>query len=281
MTEIRRASGVLMTIVHQREYHLGRLLPLLERQGWLIRHVAAPEADFTRLQESRFDGVLVLGGDMGVYDSHKCPFISDEIEFLRAVHDAEVPVVGICLGGQLITRALGGAVRPGGGREVGWQIVRVSDASPLLGPAGTYRKFLWHRDAFELPLGAKPLAFSGKCLQAYRLRQTYALQFHPEVTRRQVLDLLGGKSGRLLEVTEAEAGETLRMMEEEVGAHERAASRLAEAFPVNSGVSRCRGGAADVDHEAGVRARATRMQWRAGVPTGHPSKTGCLRANGA
>jgi GMP synthase (glutamine-hydrolysing) len=253
MTEIRRASGVLMTIVHQREYHLGRLLPLLERQGWLIRHVTAPAADFARLQESRFDGVLVLGGDMGAYESYRFPFISDEIEFLRAVHDAEVPVVGICLGGQLVTRALGGAVRPDGGREIGWQAVHVPESSPVLGPAGTYRKFLWHRDSFELPSGAKPLAFSGKCLQAYRLGQTYALQFHPEVTRRQVLDLLGGQSAKLLAVTETEAGETRRIMdEEEDGAHDRAASRLAEAFSVDIGSSRYRGGAMAVDREAGV-----------------------------
>jgi GMP synthase (glutamine-hydrolysing) len=177
MKAMSHVSAVLLVIVHQEEYHLGRLLSLFKHRELLIRQVFAPSADFNRLQTSGFDGVVVLGGDMGADDSDNHTFLRDEIEFLHATHRAQVPVPGICLGGQLVTRALGGVVRPGAGREVGWHTVRVLEGGSLLGPAGMYRRFLWHRDAFELPSGAKPLAFTRTCLQAYRLRTPTRFSF--------------------------------------------------------------------------------------------------------
>jgi GMP synthase (glutamine-hydrolysing) len=225
-----RASAELLCIVHQEAYHLGRLLPVLRRRRFLIRQVLAPFADFKRLQTRGFDGVVVLGGDMGAHDSDNYPFLQDEIEFLGATHNAQVPILGICLGGQLVTRALGGVVRPGAGREVGWHTVRVLEGGSLLGRAGMYRKFLWHRDAFELPSGAKPLAFTRTCLQAYRLGHAYALQFHPEIMRHQVSALMKGHSANLLRVNEAEAEEILKTTVREDGAYGRAASHLADAF---------------------------------------------------
>lgn len=230
MKAMSRAAAVLLGIVHQKEYHLGRLLPLFEHRGLLIRQALAPSADFNRLQTSGFDGVVVLGGDMGADDSDNHTFLQDEIEFLHATHLAKVPILGICLGGQLVTRALGGVVRPGAGREVGWHTVRVLEGASLLGPAGMYRKFLWHQDAFELPSGAKPLAFTHTCLQAYRLGHTYALQFHPEMTRHQVSALIKGHSANLLQVNEAEAEGILKTTAREDRAYGRAASHLANAF---------------------------------------------------
>jgi GMP synthase (glutamine-hydrolysing) len=225
-----RASAELLCIVHQEEYHLGRLLPLLELRGLLMRQVLAASADFNHLQTREFDGVVVLGGDMGAHDGDSHPFLRDEIEFLRAMHSAQVPVLGICLGGQLVTRALGGIVRPGAGREVGWRAVHVIEGGSLLGPAGMYRKFLWHRDVFELPLGAEPLAHTRTCLQAYRLGHSYALQFHPEMTPHQVSTLIKGHSANILRVNEAEAEGILKRTGREEVAYGRAARHLVNAF---------------------------------------------------
>jgi GMP synthase (glutamine-hydrolysing) len=223
-------SPTLLVIVHQREYHLGRLLPLFIRRRLSIRQVLAPSANFSRLQKAGFDGVVVLGGDVGVCDSDKYSFLRDEIEFLRATYRAQVPILGICLGGQLVTKALGGEVRPHGGREVGWRSIRVLQGTRILGPAGTQSKFLWHLDTFELPPGAEPLASTSSCLQAYRLGHTYALQFHPEMTYQQVAMLLSSPSADLLGVDEAEAKTILTKTARDDVAYGRAASQLVDAF---------------------------------------------------
>ena len=225
-----RVSPVLLVIVHQQEYPLARLLPLFRQRGLLVRQVFAPSSNFDRLQTTAFDGVVVLGGDLGAHDGHTHSFLRHETELLRAAHASRVPVLGICLGGQLITRALGGVVRPLVGREIGWHTVRVLEGTSLLGPAGEYSKFLWHKDAFELPPGAEPLAFTQSCLQAYRLERTYALQFHPEMTRSQVAMLLKSHSAELLGIDEVEAERILERTVREDVAYGRAASILVDAF---------------------------------------------------
>jgi GMP synthase-like glutamine amidotransferase len=146
--------------------------------------------------------VVALGSDRSVHAS-KDPWIADQIAFLRATHDAGVPVVGICFGGQALAAALGGTVSRAPDTEIGWVDVQGED-----GFDG--RWFTWHEDVFDLPPGATELAWADSGLQAFAAGPSVGLQFHPEVTPAIVDDWLDGAPGAVAhpEPLRAEAAET-------------------------------------------------------------------------
>jgi GMP synthase (glutamine-hydrolysing) len=132
--------------------------------------------------------VIMLGGPMNVYEEEKFPFLRDENGFIQRIVDAEVPFLGICLGGQLLAKAFGGAITRSPVKEVGWDTVKLSNAAkqdqlfkdlPHKMPV-----YQWHEDTFAIPPGAVQLASSDGCHnQAFRIGSfAYGIQFHPEVT---------------------------------------------------------------------------------------------------
>lgn len=168
---------------------LGSLQSVLEQRGFVIETIAVATASFPLLQAEHCDLLIVLGGPIGVYDSADYPFLSAEIDCLRARLTARKPTLGICLGAQLIAAALGARVYPGSrGPEIGWFPILPADAHPapawfvpLL--AQDLRLFHWHCDTFDLPAGALPLARTSLYQnQAFAVENfALALQFHPEV----------------------------------------------------------------------------------------------------
>jgi GMP synthase (glutamine-hydrolysing) len=140
------------------------------------------------------DGVgaaMVFGGAMHVDQEEANPWLRGEKEFLRRLLSQRVPVLGICLGAQLLAEAAGGAPRRARQPEIGWHGVELdsgADGDPLLGPLpDSFESFQWHSYEAPLPPGATPLARSEVCLQAYRLDgRSWGLQFHAEVTRDSV-----------------------------------------------------------------------------------------------
>jgi GMP synthase-like glutamine amidotransferase len=146
--------------------------------------------------------VVALGSDRSVHAS-KDPWIADQIAFLRATHDAGVPVVGICFGGQALAAALGATVSRAPETEIGWVDVQGED-----GFDG--RWFTWHEDVFDLPPGATELARADSGLQAFAAGPSVGLQFHPEVTPAIVDDWLDGAPGAVAhpEPLRAEAAQT-------------------------------------------------------------------------
>jgi GMP synthase (glutamine-hydrolysing) len=132
------------------------------------------------------DALLVLGGGMSAYD--ELPFLRDELRLMRRCIDAGKPVLGICLGSQLLAAALGGTVARAPRPEVGFYRVKLlpgATADPLF--AGAPESFValhWHFDAFTLPPGAVPLASSTLTpLQAFRYgERAWGVQFHLEMT---------------------------------------------------------------------------------------------------
>jgi GMP synthase-like glutamine amidotransferase len=130
------------------------------------------------------DAVVALGSDRSVHAPDD-PWIALELAFLRDAHDAGVPVLGICFGGQALAAALGGSVERAPALEIGWTDVRGED-----GYGG--RWFAWHEDAFRAPPGAVELARAASGLQAFRLGRSVGLQFHPEVTPAIVDDWFDG-----------------------------------------------------------------------------------------
>jgi GMP synthase (glutamine-hydrolysing) len=135
------------------------------------------------------DGVsaaIVLGGYMGVGDDADYPHLLQLRNFIREAAEADMPLLGICLGGQLLADAFGGKVTANQQGERGMRGVRLTaegEKDPLLaGIPQQFDAFQWHNDSFEVPAGAVHLAASEHCPgQAFRVRNAYGLQFHPEV----------------------------------------------------------------------------------------------------
>ena len=152
---------------------------------------------------SGLSAVVALGSDRSVHAS-KDPWIADQVAFLRATHDAGVPVVGICFGGQALAAALGATVSRAPETEIGWVDVQGDD-----GFGG--RWFTWHEDVFDLPPGATALARASSGLQAFAAGPSVGLQFHPEVTPAIVDDWLDGTPGAVADPgpLRAETAETV------------------------------------------------------------------------
>jgi len=132
-------------------------------------------------------GAVVMGGPMGVYDTDRHPRLAEEIAWLRTAVDLGLPVLGVCLGSQLLAAALGADVVPGRDKELGFAPVEVLDASdPLLGALAPSATVLhWHGDVFALPPGATRLACSALTeVQAFRVGTAWGVLFHAEADGR-------------------------------------------------------------------------------------------------
>ena len=137
-----------------------------------------------------FQAVISLGGPMNVYEEETYPFLKAEDAFIQEVVAAGIPFLGICLGGQLLAKAVGGCVTRNPVKEIGWHAVELDQPGqrdPLFaGLPDRLPVFQWHGDTFSLPSGAVRLARSDACQnQAFRFGFggiAYALQFHLEVT---------------------------------------------------------------------------------------------------
>ncbi len=129
------------------------------------------------------DGVVAMGGPMEVDDFESHPELEAEREWLAEAVERQIPVLGICLGAQLLARALGAEVRPGPRPEIGFLDVRVSDPDdPVIGALAPEATVLhWHGDVFDLPDGARSLASSAATEhQAFRYGNAWGVLFHPE-----------------------------------------------------------------------------------------------------
>ena len=135
-------------------------------------------------------GAVFMGGPMGAGETDRLPGLADEVAWLAAALDRGLPVLGVCLGAQLLARALGAEVRPAAVKELGWAPIEVLEPDdPLVGPlASETQVFHWHGDVFDLPPGAVPLARSAAtAVQAFRFRDhAWGLLFHAEADARLV-----------------------------------------------------------------------------------------------
>jgi GMP synthase (glutamine-hydrolysing) len=167
---------------------LGSFAPLLAEHGYRLEYREAGMDDLAGLAASPPDLLVVLGGPIGVYDEGDYPFLRDELRLLEQRLSQDRATLGICLGSQLMARALGARVYPGPQKEIGWGTLSLSEA----GQASCLRHLAaertpvlhWHGDTFDLPAGAVRLASSPLYEnQAFSWgRRALALQFHVEVT---------------------------------------------------------------------------------------------------
>jgi GMP synthase (glutamine-hydrolysing) len=136
---------------------------------------------------SAYDMLLVMGGIMNVYQEDEYPWLAEETQAIRRAVEAGKAVLGVCLGGQLLAKALGARVRLGAATEIGLtpiMLTEAGEADPLFEGLPQVEAVEWHDDTFDIPSGAVALARSEGCdHQAFRFgERAYGLQFHPEVS---------------------------------------------------------------------------------------------------
>jgi GMP synthase-like glutamine amidotransferase len=141
------------------------------------------------------DAIVSLGSDLSVERSPE-PWIQAELEFLRAAHEADTPLLGICFGGQAVSKALGGEVSFAPALEVAWRRLEVSDGERPISP-GPW--FFWHEDQFTLPRGAQVLAGDHDRLDAFACGRSVGLQFHPEASATVIHGWITTSGDRLAE----------------------------------------------------------------------------------
>jgi GMP synthase (glutamine-hydrolysing) len=176
----------LLVFQHAASEPLGVLDPMLRRWGFRIRYANFARDPALQLDLGRYNGLVVLGGPMNVDQSADYPHLVTEIAAIREALRLKVPVLGICLGAQLLAAALGARVRPNPVREIGWYRLQPAAAARddrlFRHFDGSQHVFQWHAYTFELPPGAVHLASTEACEhQAFRFgERAYGLQFHLE-----------------------------------------------------------------------------------------------------
>ncbi|HEV7401160.1 MAG TPA: type 1 glutamine amidotransferase [Solirubrobacterales bacterium] len=156
---------------------------ILDACGGLDVHTVKSLAGQALPDHDAVAGAVVMGGPMGVGETDRHPELATECEWLVEAVRRELPVLGICLGAQLLASALGATVRPGEGPEIGWGPVEILDPDdPVLGSLSPSTTVLhWHGEVFDLPEAAQPLARSARTEhQAFRHGNAWGVLFHPE-----------------------------------------------------------------------------------------------------
>jgi len=166
---------------------LGTLDPLLKETGFRIRYVNFGRDPDQRPSLEKYAALIVLGGPMNAHQIDTYPNLITEVEVIREAVDKDMSVLGICLGAQLLAKALGGSVTSNPDREIGWYDVQLTGhgrTDPVLSAfAPQQRVFQWHEDGIGLPPQTVHLASSpASSVQAFRYGEhAYGFQFHLEV----------------------------------------------------------------------------------------------------
>lgn len=153
---------------------------------------------------NKFDALVVLGGPMGAYDEALYPWLAQEKRFIQQALQANKPILGICLGSQLLAEVLGSRVYPGEEKEIGWFPVTLqesADKSKIFKSfPKTFSPLHWHGDTFDLPSGATLIASSeAYANQAFQFgNQAVGLQFHLELDKQAVEGFLSAEDEEIL-----------------------------------------------------------------------------------
>lgn len=157
-------------------------------EGFEIVDVLANKKTIQSLKLRKYDAVFILGGPMSVNDNYD--YLVEEKKLVRSAIGYEIPLLGICLGSQIIASACGGSVYKGRKKEIGWGEVEVTD----YGTRSIFKNlsqskmqvFHWHGDTFTLPVGARVLSNSDMYVQAFSFKSAVGIQFHLEVNKQMI-----------------------------------------------------------------------------------------------
>jgi GMP synthase (glutamine-hydrolysing) len=228
----------LLVFQHVAAEPLGTLDRLIRRRGHRIRFVNFERHPEAEPEVDRYRGLVVLGGPMNVEDQQRRPHLRTELKAIERALAQDKPVLGICLGAQLLAHVLGAPVRPNERPEIGWYQLEATAQGvqdPVLGAlAPTHPVFQWHSRTFDLPAGASQLARTGTCeQQAFRYgRAAYGFQFHLEMDQPLIERWLA-TPGYRQELAEAGLGHDEHAIRAQTAAHIAAMQAVAE--PVFNG----------------------------------------------
>lgn len=181
---------VLQHVAHEL---LGTLNPLLKNAAFRIKYINFGRHPHEKPSLEGYDGLVILGGPMNCDEIDVYPFLAHEVKLIQQAFHQNMPILGICLGAQLMARALGAIVTKNPQKEIGWYPLTLTEAAkkdPLFKVfTSLTHVFQWHGDTFEIPEGATYLASSPLCKnQAFCFnKNAYALQFHLEVDEPMIL----------------------------------------------------------------------------------------------
>jgi len=170
---------------------LGSLANLFELDGFNLT-ILNSQSNLIPTDLSSYSGIIILGGPMSVYDNYV--FLKNEQKLIKKAVDMKIPILGICLGSQLIAEAMGGKVYPGNLKEIGWHDVEITEngSRDIFNGIATLKNtvFQWHGDTYELPKSATILAKSDAYIQAFRIKTAIGIQFHIEVDESMIEEWL-------------------------------------------------------------------------------------------
>lgn len=188
-------SGVLV-LQHAAPEGPASIGDALARRGAAMKIVRIDQGAMVPSSMSGFSGLVVMGGPMSVYEADTVPHINPELRLIEEALDEELPILGVCLGSQMLAAALGARVVSSGRKEIGWHEVTLTAEARKdalwHGVEERFTAFHWHGDIFDLPKGATPLASSAMTsLQAFRAgAKAYGLLFHLEVGEPEVREMV-------------------------------------------------------------------------------------------
>jgi len=184
----------IYVLQHHPVENLGNIADALEGAALAWQYVHVNDGQAVPASMKGAGGLIVMGGPASVYQTERYPWLRDEMRLIEDAVKSNLPVLGVCLGAQILAAALGAKVdRNPNGKEIGWHPIRLSDAAKddrlMRDLPATMTPFHWHGDIFDLPPGAVSLASSDKTpCQAFRHGdKTYGFQFHFEVTQESVV----------------------------------------------------------------------------------------------
>jgi len=196
--------------------------------SWQLISIDAGEA--VPADASQFSGLVFMGGPMSVNDD--LPWIGPVLALIRDAVKRDLPVLGHCLGGQLMTRALGGVVTKNAVKEIGWGEVSVDNnaaARAWFGDVTSANAFHWHGETFSLPAGATHLLSSRHCAnQAYALGKHLALQCHVEMTEAMIREWCEIGADEISGNAQSPGVQSIMAIESQIQLHISSLQKLAE-----------------------------------------------------
>lgn len=197
--------STVWVLQHVQYETLGSIAGALESCNISAQHVHIFAGETVPREMGDAAGLVVMGGPMGVYEQPIYPFLREEMRLIEQTLKQGKPVLGVCLGSQLLAATLGAKVTKGKEKEIGWHQVTLTDAAVtdqlLVGVEPSFIAFHWHGDIFELPRNAVSLASSQLTkYQAFRYGQNaYGVLFHMEVTESIIRDMVAASTDYLAE----------------------------------------------------------------------------------